>query len=125
MTITLLGYGRCSIARQDLAAQKATHVEFGVASDRIYTDHGLTDTDRSRPGLDQALAALRTDDSLVKLDRLARSMPDIRTIADSLVTRAVRLALGTSVYDPADPMGKVLGIAPMPCRVLSAALGSG
>ena len=28
-------------------------------------------------------------------------------IADSLVARGVRLALGSSVYDPADPMGKM------------------
>ena len=34
-------------------------------------------------------------------------MPDARAIADALVARGVRLALGTSVYDPADPMGKM------------------
>ena len=42
-----------------------------------------------------------------KLDRLARSVPDARTIADALVARGVKLALGSSVYDPADPMGKM------------------
>ena len=52
--------------------------ELGVAEDRIYLDHGLTGTNRARPGLDQALAALREGDTLVvpKLDRLARSVPD-------------------------------------------------
>src|SRR3954468_7406651 len=70
---------------------------------------GLTGTNRSRPGLDQALAAVRGGDTLVvpKLDRLARSVPDARTIADALVARGVKLALGSSVYDPADPMGKM------------------
>jgi len=69
----------------------------------------LTGTNRSRPGLDQALAAVRTGDTLVvpKLDRLARSVPDARFIADALVARGVRLALGSSVYDPVDPMGKM------------------
>jgi DNA invertase Pin-like site-specific DNA recombinase len=83
-------------------------LEFGVAAERIYTDHGLTGTNRSRPGLDQALAATRTGDTLVvpKLDRLARSVPDARGIADALVARGVK-ALGASVYDPADPMGKM------------------
>jgi DNA invertase Pin-like site-specific DNA recombinase len=83
--------------------------KLGVAADRIYTDHGLTGTNRSRPGLDQALAAVRTGDTLVvpKLDRLARSVPDARSIADALVARGVRLALGTSVHDPTDPMGKM------------------
>src|SRR5690242_21958346 len=42
-----------------------------------------------------------------KLDRLARSVPDARAIADELVARGVKLALGSSVYDPADPMGKM------------------
>src|SRR5690348_3073099 len=64
---------------------------------------------RARPGLDQALAAVRSGDTLVvpKLDRLARSVPDARAVADALVARGVKLALGSSVYDPADPMGKM------------------
>ncbi len=109
MTKTLIGYARCSTDKQDLAAQKAALEQLGVAADRIYTDHGLTGTNRSRPGLDQALAAVRTGDTLVvpKLDRLARSVPDARFIADALVACGVRLALGASVYDPVDPMGKM------------------
>ena len=109
MTMTLIGYARCSTDKQDLAAQKAALTELGVSPDRIYTDHGLTGTNRSRPGLDQALAAVRTGDTLVvpKLDRLARSVPDARPIADALVARGIKLALGASVYDPADPMGKM------------------
>ncbi len=109
MTTTLIGYARCFTDKQDLAAQKAALEKLGVAADRIYTDHGLTGTNRSRPGLDQALAAVRTGDTLVapKLDRLARSVPDARSIADALVVRGVRLALGSSIFDPVDPMGKM------------------
>jgi DNA invertase Pin-like site-specific DNA recombinase len=109
MTTTLIGYARCSTDKQDLAAQKAALERLGVAPERIYTDRGLTGTNRSRPGLDQALAAVRSGDTLVvpKLDRLARSVPDARAIADALVARGVKLALGSSVYDPADPMGKM------------------
>ncbi|MGU3665653.1 recombinase family protein [Methylobacterium sp. A49B] len=108
MTI-LIGYARCSTDRQDLAAQRAALEGLGVAPERVYTDHGLTGTSRDRPGLAQALAATRTGDTLVvpKLDRLARSVPDARAIADALVGRGVKLALGASVYDPADPMGKM------------------
>ena len=40
-------------------------------------------------------------------DRLARSVPDARDIADGLVRRGVKLAIGSSVYDPTDPMGKM------------------
>jgi DNA invertase Pin-like site-specific DNA recombinase len=109
MTKTRIGYARCSTDKQDLAAQRAMLEELGVAPDRIYMDRGLTGTTRLRPGLDQALAAVRQGDTLVvpKLDRLARSVPDARQIADALVERGVQLALGASVDDAADPMGKM------------------
>ena len=109
MNTTLIGYARCSTNDQDLTAQKQTLENLGVAPDRIYTDHGLTGTNRARPGLDQAIAAVREGDTLVvpKLDRLARSVPDARTIADQLQAKGVKLALGASIYDPTDPMGKM------------------
>ena len=59
MTATLIGYARCSTDRQDLAAQRQALLALGVAENRIYTDHGLTGATRTRPGLDQALAAVR------------------------------------------------------------------
>ena len=109
MTKALIGYARCSTDKQDLAAQRAALVELSVAAGRIYVDHGLTGTNRLRPGLDQALAAVRRGDTLVvpKLDRLARSVPDARQIADALAARGVTLALGQSRYNPSDPMGKM------------------
>ncbi len=45
---------------------------------------------------------------VTKLDRLARSFPDARAIADELTAREVTLALGTSVHDPTDPVGRLL-----------------
>ena len=109
MTATRIGYARCSTHGQDLAAQREALIALGVAEDRIYTDHGLTGTNRERPGLAQALAAVRAGDTLVvpKLDRLARSVPDARAIADELTARGVKLALGASVHDPYDPMGRM------------------
>jgi len=52
---------------------------------------------------------VREGDTLAvpKLDRLARSVPDARAIGDSLTERGVKLQLGASVHDPADPMGKL------------------
>lgn len=84
-------------------------MKLGVSPERIYTDKGLTGSNRQRPGLDQALAAVRRGDTLVvpKLDRLARSVPDVREIADALQARGVKLALGASLYDPEDPVGKM------------------
>ncbi|MFB7600975.1 recombinase family protein [Streptomyces sp. NPDC056160] len=109
MTGLLTGYARCSTDMQDLTAQQQILLSLGVPEDRIYLDRGLTGTKRARPGLDQALAAVRAGDTLVvpKLDRLARSVPDAREIGDSLVARGVRLSLGGALYDPADPMGKM------------------
>jgi DNA invertase Pin-like site-specific DNA recombinase len=109
VTATLIGYARCSTDKQDLAAQRAASLDLGVAEDRIYLDRGLTGTARARPGPDQALAAVRADDTLVvpKLDRLARSVHDARAIGDSLVARNVRLQLGAMVNDPANPLGKM------------------
>ena len=80
MTATLIRYARCSTDRQGPAAQRQALLELGVVEDRIYTDHGLTGTTRTRPGLDPALAAVRASDTLVvpKLDRPARSVPDAR-----------------------------------------------
>jgi DNA invertase Pin-like site-specific DNA recombinase len=109
MTETRIGYARCSTDKQDLAAQRTALFDLNVPEDRIYTDHGLTGTNRERPGLAQALAAVREGDTFVvpKLDRLARSVPDARAIADQLEKGGVKLAIGASVHDPTDPMGKM------------------
>jgi DNA invertase Pin-like site-specific DNA recombinase len=102
MSALLVGYARCSTDQQDLTAQRDALLGLGVQADRIYVDHGLTGTNRERPGLREALAACRAGDTLVvtKLDRLARSLPDARAIADELTARQISLSLGGSVYDP-------------------------
>jgi len=105
-----IGYARVSTEGQDLTAQRNALAALGVAEERIYVDHGLTGTNRARPGLREALAACRAGDTLVvtKLDRLARSLPDARDIVDELTTREVKLNLGGSVHDPTDPVGRLL-----------------
>ncbi len=110
MTALLIGYARVSTDAQDLTAQREGLLALGVEAGRIYVDHGLTSTNRERPGLREALAACREGDTLVvtKLDRLARSLPDARAIAEELTVRQVRLSLGGSMYDPHDPVGRLL-----------------
>jgi DNA invertase Pin-like site-specific DNA recombinase len=105
----LIGYARCSTDKQDLAAQRHTLRQLGVSDERVYLDHGMTGRNRRRPGLQQALAAVRQGDTLVvpKLDRLARSVPYARAIGDSLAVGGVRLSIGGTAYDPTDPMGKM------------------
>ena len=106
----LVGYARVSTHDQDLTAQCDALLAMGVTSDRVYVDHGLTGTNRDRPGLREALAACRAGDTLVvtKLDRLARSLPDARDIVTELTHRQVRLNIGGSVHDPSDPVGRLL-----------------
>src|SRR6185312_1341049 len=106
----LIGYARVSTNEQDLTAQRNALEALGVRSNLIYTDHGLTGTNRARPGLREALAACRNGDTLVvaKLDRLARSLRDAKDIVDELTVKGVKLSLGGSIHDPTDPVGKLL-----------------
>ncbi len=100
MSALLAGSARCSTDQQDLTAQREAPAGLGVEVQRIYVDHGLTGTYRERPGLREALAACRAGDTLVvtKPDRLPRSLPDARAIADELTTREISLGLGGSVW---------------------------
>ena len=111
MTVTAIkvGSARCSTDKQDLEANRQILLELGVLADQIYLDRAYSGTNRDRPGLDQALAAVCAGDTLVvpKLDRLARSVPDARHIGDTLAGRQIRLQLGTMIYDPTDPMGRM------------------
>ena len=104
-----IGYARCSTDAQDLSAQRAQLASLGVGELRIYVDKGFSGRRRDRPGLDQALAAVREGDSFVvtKLDRLARSVIDALDILNQLSERKVKFALGGSVYDWGDPFGRM------------------
>ena len=85
MNQLLVGYARVSTEQQDLTAQREQLAALGVGDDRIYVDHGLTGTNRDRPGLRLALAACHSGDTLVvtKLDRLARRCPTPATSSTS------------------------------------------
>lgn len=108
----LVGYARCSTLHQDadLTAQRDALARLGVEADRIYTDVGLSGTTRERPGLREALAALRDGDTLVvtKLDRLARSVRDAADIASEIEARGAKLSISGSIHDPTDPVGRLL-----------------
>jgi DNA invertase Pin-like site-specific DNA recombinase len=110
MSALLIGYARCSTDQQDLTAQRDALLGLGVEAERIYVDHGLTGTNRERPGRARSPGRLPGGGTLVvtKRDRLARSLPDARAIADELTARQISLSLGGSVYDPADAVGRLL-----------------
>ena len=110
MAALLIGYARVSTDAQDLTAQREGLTALGVDPSRVYVDHGLTGTNRNRPGLALALAACRSGDIFVvtKLDRLARSLPDARDILAELTAKNVRLSMNGSIHDPSDPVGRLL-----------------
>ena len=98
-----------STVLQDLTAQREALAALGVPDERIYLDKGLTGTNRARPGLDQALAAVPSATPSWSPDydgSPARSLTPGQ-IGDSLVARGVKLSLGGTLYDPDDPMGKM------------------
>lgn len=103
----LIGYARVSRDKQDLAAQIEGLERLGVDAERIYTDK-LTGRTAARPGLQSAIAATREGDTFVvtKLDRLGRSVPDLRDITHDLHARGVALQMAGAIYDPTDPFGK-------------------
>jgi DNA invertase Pin-like site-specific DNA recombinase len=120
MTTLLIGYARCSTDQPDLTAQRNGLAALGVALNRVYVDHGLTGTNRERPGLREALAARREGDTLVvtKLDRLARSLPDARAIADELTVRQGAPEPGRVGIRPDGPGRPVaVYVLAMGCRV--------
>lgn len=88
-------------------AQRDALADLGVDPDRVYPTTASPAPTATAPA---PLAACRTGDTLVvtKLDRLARSLPDARSIADEFTTGQVKLNLGGSVHDPTDPGGRLL-----------------
>jgi DNA invertase Pin-like site-specific DNA recombinase len=90
-----VGYARCSTTSQDLTAQREQLAALGVPADCVYLDKGADRHQPGRPGLDQALAAVRDGDTFTdtKLDRLARSIPDAAAAIIGLTLPALSAAL--------------------------------
>jgi DNA invertase Pin-like site-specific DNA recombinase len=99
MNELLIGYARVSTYEQDLTAQRVALERLGVDPAYIFTDHGLTGTNRARPRLREALAACRNGDTHVvaKLDRLARSLRDAKDIVDASTRAASSFIQATAV----------------------------
>ncbi|GAB6852846.1 recombinase family protein [Paraburkholderia kururiensis] len=69
-----IGYARVSTEEQNLSLQKDALRRAGCQ--KLHTDRGVSGSEFSRPGLDDALARLGPGDTLVvwRLDRLGRSL---------------------------------------------------
>ena len=104
----LIGYARTSTVEQEAGLEAQLRDLSAAGCEEIYSEQ-VSSIEANRPELEAAIRFARKGDTLVvtKLDRLARSLPDARAIADELTARRISLSLGGSVYDPTDAVGKL------------------
>ena len=98
----LIGYARVSTRDQHPDALSAAGCE------RVFIDHA-SGTLAKRPALDEALGYLRAGDTLVvtKLDRLGRSVRNLKQIVDDLQARHVGLRALSQGIDTTTPGGQL------------------
>lgn len=103
----LIGYARVSTDDQSLALQRDALSAAGC--EQIFEDKA-SGAKADRPGLKQALAALRRDDTLVvwRLDRLGRSLKDLIVRADELRERGVGLKSLKEAIDTSSSGGELV-----------------
>ncbi|WP_150661675.1 recombinase family protein [Pandoraea sputorum] len=104
----MIGYARVSTDDQNLTLQILALEAAGCV--RIYTDHGLSGSLASRPGLDRALRRLKPGGKLVvwRLDRLGRSLPHLIHVLDQLGRRNVRFHSITEHIDTSSCGGRLI-----------------
>ena len=107
----LIGYARVSTSKQEqsLDIQREALVDAGCDPQHIYTDT-ISGTKWQRPGLEEALAYMRPDDTLVvaRLDRLGRNLVDtVNTIA-ALAERDINVKVLEPALDTSRPADKVV-----------------
>jgi DNA invertase Pin-like site-specific DNA recombinase len=101
------GYGRVSTRDQHTEAQHDALIAAGVDPKNIYVEK-ISTRITTRPQLEVVRKLLREGDTLVitKVDRLARSLLDLITIADSLRKEGVTLEVLSGAFNRDDPMGE-------------------
>lgn len=101
-----VGYARVSTREQSVDSQ--TDVLDAAGCARVFVDHA-SGTLARRPALTEALSYLRDGDTLVvtKLDRLGRSVKNLKDIADELERRGVGLRALSQGIDTTTPGGRL------------------
>ncbi len=97
-----VGYVRVSTVDQNADRQLD-----GLQLDKVFTDHA-SGKDTNRPALTECLAYVREGDELVvhSMDRLARSLVDLRQTVDQMTAKGVRVRFakeGLTFGDTSDP----------------------
>ncbi|OLF77697.1 invertase [Maricaulis sp. W15] len=104
----LVGYARVSTKAQKLDLQLDALRRAGC--EQIFHDHGVSGAKTKRPGLDRALAYLRTGDVLViyKLDRLGRSVEHLAALLREFHARGIHLCALSEGIDTQTIGGKLV-----------------
>ena len=107
MTARRYGYGRVSTRDQNPASQHDALLAAGVDEANLYIEKASTRL-ATRPRLEELRKLLRAGDTIVvtKIDRLARSLLDLITIADDLRKQGVTLEVLSGTFNRDDPMGE-------------------
>lgn len=104
--MAVVGYARVSTRDQHAEAQQDA-LE-GAGCDKVFVEHASGILAR-RPVLDEALAYLREGDTLVvtKLDRLGRSVANLKQVVDDIQDRGVGLKALSQGIDTTTPGGRL------------------
>jgi len=102
-----VGYARVSTQDQNLDLQLRALDAAGC--ERVFKDQGVSGSQRDRPQLQRALAALSQGDSLVvwKLDRLGRSLGHLIEMVSALKVRGVGFVSVSESIDTTSAGGKL------------------
>lgn len=106
--VMIIGYARTSTTEQK-AGLEAQERDLRVAgADRLYTEQ--TSSVGVRKALEDAIDFAREGDTIVvtKLDRLARSVPNLRDIMDRLAAKKVGLRILAMGIDTGTATGKLM-----------------
>jgi Site-specific recombinases, DNA invertase Pin homologs len=103
----LIGYARVSTDEQSLALQR--DALNGAGCELVFEDQ-VSGAAIKRPGLDQALAKLGSDDVLVvwKLDRLGRSLPHLIDVIAELGERGAGFRSLSEAIDTTSAGGRLI-----------------
>jgi DNA invertase Pin-like site-specific DNA recombinase len=107
--MTALGYIRVSTNAQDHSAQREALEAAGIQPEHVYEDK-ISGVKTKRPGLDALLAYARDGDTLtvVRLDRLGRSLAHIVTTVNELQERGILVKSLTEGIDMSTAGGKAM-----------------
>lgn len=103
-----IGYARVSTEEQNLCLQIDALRSIGC--DEIFTDHGVSGVQATRPGLSKALRTLQPGDKLVvwRLDRLGRSLFHLIKIIEKLGKKGILFRSLNESIDTCSSGGKLL-----------------